>query len=145
MCSACLNMSLSENLQCMFLLMRGGSLGDSEPCSAIRFIVFWGTLIVCFYDNQLLEMTQDHHWWMMMMISLHAKCDITKHEKQIKRNIQRQFFKLPVIDVFHNGGQMKYSSVLMLLSLSSLATASKFQKNCFKMRAVGLININTKE
>ena len=27
---------------------------------------------------------------------------------------------------------MKYSSVLMLLSLSSLATASKFQKNCFK-------------
>ena len=36
--------------------------------------------------------------------------------------------------------------VLMLISLSSLATTSKFQRNiCFKMRAVGLININTKE
>ena len=34
----------------------------------------------------------------------------------------------------------------MIISLSSLATTSKFQKNvCFKMRAVSLININTKE
>ena len=41
---------------------------------------------------------------------------------------------------------MKCSSVLMLISLFSLATTSKFQKNiCFKTRAVGLININTKE
>ena len=40
----------------------------------------------------------------------------------------------------------KYSSVLMLISLSSLATRSKFQKNfCLKMRVIGLININTKE
>ena len=53
--------------------------------------------------------------------------------------------KIPTIDLFHNGGQIKYS-VLMLRSLSSLATASKFQKNiCFKMRAASLININTKE
>ena len=51
------------------------------------------------------------------------------------------------IDLFHNGDQIKDSSVLMLLSLSSLATTSKFQKNfCFKMRAVGLItNMKTKE
>ena len=45
-----------------------------------------------------------------------------------------------------NGGQMKYSFVLMLISPTSLATKSKFQKNiCFKTRAVGLINIKTKE
>ena len=51
-----------------------------------------------------------------------------------------------VIDLFHNGGQIKYSSVLMQISLSGLATTSKFQKNiCFKMRPVGLININTKQ
>ena len=41
---------------------------------------------------------------------------------------------------------MKYSFVLMQISPTSLATKSKFQKNiCFKMRAVGLINIKTKE
>ena len=52
----------------------------------------------------------------------------------------------PTIDLFHNGGQISYSSVLMLTSLSSLATTSKFQKNfCFKMKAVGLINTNEKE
>ena len=34
----------------------------------------------------------------------------------------------------------------MLISLTSLAMTSKFQKNiCFKTRAVGLINIKTKE
>ena len=34
----------------------------------------------------------------------------------------------------------------MLISLSSLATTGKSQKNiCFKMRAVGLINTNTME
>ena len=34
----------------------------------------------------------------------------------------------------------------MLISLTSLATMSKFQKNiCFKTRAVGLIKIKTKE
>ena len=33
------------------------------------------------------------------------------------------------IDLFNNGGQIKYSFVLMLISLSSLATTSKFQKN----------------
>ena len=50
------------------------------------------------------------------------------------------------IDLFHNGGQIKYSFVLMLISPTSLATKSKFQKNiCFKTRAVGLINIKTKE
>ena len=36
--------------------------------------------------------------------------------------------------------------VLMLISLSGIATTSEFQKNiCFKMRAVGVIKINTKE
>ena len=50
------------------------------------------------------------------------------------------------IGLFHNGGQIKYSFVLMLISLTSLATTSKFQTNiCFKMRAVGLINMKTKE
>ena len=35
---------------------------------------------------------------------------------------------------------------LMLMSLSSLVTTSKFEKNiCFKMRPVGPININTKQ
>ena len=53
-----------------------------------------------------------------------------------------------IIDLFHNGGQIKYSFVLMLISPTSLATKSKFQKNnfiCFKTRAVGLTNIRTKE
>ena len=36
------------------------------------------------------------------------------------------------IDLFHNGGQIKYSFVLTLISLSSLATTSKFQKNKYK-------------
>ena len=53
---------------------------------------------------------------------------------------------IPFIDLFHNGGQIKYSFVLMLISPTSLATKSKFQKNIrFKTRAVGLINIKTKE
>ena len=51
-----------------------------------------------------------------------------------------------LIDLFHNGGQINYSFVLMLISPTNLATTSKFQKNIFfKTRAVGLININTKE
>ena len=46
------------------------------------------------------------------------------------------------IDLFHNGGQLKKNSfVLMLISLSSLARIDI----CFKMRAVVLINIYTKE
>ena len=55
-------------------------------------------------------------------------------------------FNTHAIDFFHNGGQIKYSFVLMLISPTSLVRASKFQKNiCFKTRAVGLINIKTKE
>jgi len=42
-----IKMSLSENLQCMFLLMGEGNPEDSEPCSAITFTVFWGILIAC--------------------------------------------------------------------------------------------------
>ena len=54
--------------------------------------------------------------------------------------------KLSCIDLFHNGDQINYSFVLMLISPTNLATTSKFQKNiCFKTRAVGLFNINTKE
>lgn len=47
MCPTCLKMSPSENLQCMFLLMGEGNPVDSEPCSPIIFIVFWGILIAC--------------------------------------------------------------------------------------------------
>ena len=43
------------------------------------------------------------------------------------------------LDLFHNGGQIKYSFVLMLISPTNLVTTSKFQKNiCFKTMAVGL-------
>ena len=50
------------------------------------------------------------------------------------------------MDLFHNGGQIKYSFVLMLISPTSLVTTSKFQNNiCFKTRAEGLINIKTNE
>ena len=50
------------------------------------------------------------------------------------------------IDLFHGDGQIKYSFVLTPISLFSRATTNKFQKNiCFKMGAVGLIDINTKE
>ena len=41
---------------------------------------------------------------------------------------------------------MKYSFVLILTSLTRLATTVVLQKNfCFKMRAVGLATIKTKE
>ena len=62
------------------------------------------------------------------------------------RKTKKQGLIAASIDLFHNGGQIKYSFVLMLISLTSLVTTSKFQKNiCFKTRAVGLINIKTKE
>ena len=49
------------------------------------------------------------------------------------------------IDLFHNGDQMWYSFVLMLISLISLAVMGTIQKNIStKARPVGLININTK-
>ena len=51
-----------------------------------------------------------------------------------------------IIDLFHNGGQIKYSFVLMLISLSNLAAMCKIQKNFgAEMRPVSLINIDTKE
>ena len=60
--------------------------------------------------------------------------------------LHSRYFVHTSIDFFHDGGQIKCSSVVMPISLSSLATKSKFQKNiCFKTRTVGLININTKE
>ena len=38
------------------------------------------------------------------------------------------------VDLFHNGSQIKCSSVLMLIILSRLASTRKFQSNfCFKM------------
>ena len=56
--------------------------------------------------------------------------------------IQRGAKSYHPIGLLHNGGQIKCSFVLMLISLSSLAATSKFQKNfCFKMRAVGLITV----
>ena len=56
------------------------------------------------------------------------------------------FFSHIAIDLFHNGGQIKYSFVLMLISLSNLVAMCKIQKNfCAEMRPVSLINIDTKE
>jgi len=34
-----------------------------------------------------------------------------------------------IIDLFHNGDQIKYSFVLMLISLTNLTAMSKIQKN----------------
>ena len=71
---------------------------------------------------------------MVLECSNFLSCNLKKREKGFR------------IDLFHNGDQIKYSFVLMLISLTGLATMSKFQKNiCFKTRAVGLINIKTKE
>ena len=44
----------------------------------------------------------------------------------LQRNRTYLFY---AIDLFHNGSQIKYSSVLILIGLSILATTSKFQKN----------------
>ena len=61
------------------------------------------------------------------------------------RNLQRIAYVYS-IDLFHNGGQIKYSFVLMLISLSNLAAMCKIQKNFgAEMRPVGLINIDTKK
>ena len=50
------------------------------------------------------------------------------------------------IDLFHNGVPIKYSFVLMLISLPSLVAMGKIQKNILpKMRPVAAININTIE
>ena len=49
------------------------------------------------------------------------------------------------LDLFHRGSQLKYSSVLMLISLSILTLMNKFQRNIyFKVSAVGLSNISQK-
>ena len=46
------------------------------------------------------------------------------------------------IDLFHNGGPIKYSFVLMLISLPGLVAMGKIQKNMLpKMRPVGPINM----
>ena len=69
-------------------------------------------------------------------------------ENKSELNMKRKLPSLMPLkkDLFHNGGQIKYFSVLMPISLSSVARKSKFQKTiCFKIRAVGLININTNE
>ena len=50
-----------------------------------------------------------------------------------------------VIDLFHNGDQIQYSFVSMLMSLSSLAPMGKLENKIYtKMRRVGLINIHRK-
>ena len=47
-----------------------------------------------------------------------------------------------VYTLFDNGGQIKYSFVLMLISLISLAAMGTIQKNIStKVRQVGLIDI----
>ena len=77
MCPTCLKMSPSENLQCMFLLMGEGNPVDSEPCSPIIFIVFWGILIACKWQSvvgngsrpPLIKETCSQllcSWWMMV-------------------------------------------------------------------------------
>ena len=50
-----------------------------------------------------------------------------------------------IIDLFHNGNQIWYSFVLMLISPISLDAMGTIQKNVStKVRPVGLINIYTK-
>ena len=50
-----------------------------------------------------------------------------------------------VIDLFHDGDQIQYSIVSMLMSLSSLAPMGKLENKIYtKMRRVGLINIHRK-
>ena len=69
----------------------------------------------------------------------------------IKTTWQRDEFKtcndskLSTIDLFHNGDQIWYSFVFMLISLINLAAMGTIQKNVLtKVRPVGLVNINTK-
>ena len=51
-----------------------------------------------------------------------------------------------VIDLFHNGGQVIYSFISMLISPGGLVSVCKIQKNFYsKMRPVGLINLDIKE
>ena len=81
--------------------------------------------------------------WFSLCSKANVQLDLTG---PYAKNFWAEVIKWFIIDLFHNGGQIKHSSVLTLISLSSLATTSTCQKNfCFKMRAVGLININTKE
>ena len=51
-----------------------------------------------------------------------------------------------IIELFHNGGQIKYSYVLMLISPSRLAKVSTIQKNfCFQMGTADQIAMDAKE
>ena len=53
---------------------------------------------------------------------------------------------LEKVDFFHNGDQIKYSLVLILISLCNLAAMGNIQENIeTKMRPVGLIKISTME
>ena len=73
-------------------------------------------------------------------------CDVMAAMLVVKNNSLSLRWKRNFIDLFHNGGQIKYSFVLMLISLSNLAAMCKIQKNfCAEMRPVSLINIDTKE
>ena len=56
-----------------------------------------------------------------------------------------KFNRIQVIDLSHNGDQIWYSFVLMLISPITLAAMGTIQKNVStKVRPVGVININTK-
>ena len=78
--------------------------------------------------------------------SLFSDKDYKLYKPRLTNLVHKVCGSLKIPRLFHNGSQIKYSSVLMLISLSCLATACNFQKNiCFKMRGIALININTKE
>ena len=73
-----------------------------------------------------------------MMRQLQGTVIITTSEnvpRQIRKNTEKSNHLLLVvkmagnINLFHNGGQIKYSFVLMPISLSNLAVIDKVQKN----------------
>ena len=69
---------------------------------------------------------------------------VTSHLCTTQESFFVVVFHYQCIDLFHNGGQIEYSFVLMLISLISLAAMGTIQKNIStKVRPVGLIDINT--
>ena len=99
-------------------------------------------------ENQRLPLSvhvQFHSTWDLAFLVADLQRAEEFYIQKFKTYVQSNFF-LQCIDLFLNGDQINYSFVLMLISPTNLATTSKFQKNiCFKTRAIGLININTKE
>ena len=86
------------------------------------------------------------------MVSVRPLCcgctrEVAKHERSVRDDIRmRSNFSSASIDLFHNGDQIQYSFVLMLIGPTRLIAMGKILKNIStKVRPVGLTNINTKE